>query len=228
MKIAVLGTGMVGQIISEKLSELGHDVIIGTRDVEDTLAKTGPDIYGRPSFREWYADHPVIKFGPFSEAAIYAEFIVNATNGGASIDALKLAGEKNLADKIMLDIANPLDFSKGMPPTLLVSNTNSLGEQIQKNFPETRVVKSLNTMNAGIMVNPSLLPDDHHVFLSGNDAGSKSEVKELLMSFGWKENNILDLGDITTSRGTEQLLPLWAMLYGNFQNPMYNFKIVRA
>lgn len=228
MKIAVLGTGIVGQTISGKLFELGHDVITGTRDVESKLEESGPDIYGRPPFSDWYADHPGIKFGIFEEAAEYGEFIVNATNGGGSLQALKFAGEMNLDGKIILDIANPLDFSQGMPPTLLVSNKNSLAEQIQHNFPRSKVVKSLNTMNASIMIDPAVLPDDHNVFMSGNDAGAKFMVRELLRSFGWKENNIIDLGEISTSRGTEQIMPLWAMLYGVFENAEFNFKIVKG
>jgi hypothetical protein len=228
MKITVLGTGVVGQTIAEKLSQLGHEVMIGTRGVKETLTKTKPDNFGRPAFKDWYAGHSNIKFGTYAEAASFGEFIVNATNGAGSLQALELAGLKNLAKKVVMDISNPLDFSKGFPPSLLVSNTDSLGEQIQRNFPETRVVKTLNTMNAFIMVNPALLPEDHHVFLSGNDAEAKSKVKSVLGSFGWKENNMIDLGDITSARGTEQILPIWVRLMGVLQNPFFNFKIVQG
>lgn len=139
-----------------------------------------------------------------------------------------MAGSNNLSGKILLDIANPLDFSKGMPPSLFVCNTDSLGEQIQNAFPELKVVKSLNTMNAYIMVNPSLVPDDHNVFMSGNDANAKATVSKLLQSFGWKATTIIDVGDISTARGTEQLLPIWIRLWGALQTPMFNFKIVMA
>jgi len=126
----------------------------------------------------------------------------------------------------MLDISNPLDFSKGMPPSLSVCNTDSLGEQIQRTYPELKVVKTLNTMNAYIMVNPAALPSDHTVFVSGNDGSAKQQVKNILKSFGWKEKNMIDLGDITTARGTEMLLPIWVRLWGALQNPMFNFNIV--
>jgi predicted dinucleotide-binding enzyme len=143
------------------------------------------------------------------------------------VDALKMAGEKNLDGKIIVDIANPLDFSKGMPPTLAVVNNNSLGEEIQKAFPQTKVVKALNTMWCGLMVNPGMINGgDHSTFISGNDAGAKEEVKEILKSFGWNENNILDLGDISTARGTEMYLPLWLRIYGATNSGAFNIKIV--
>lgn len=228
MKIAVLGTGTVGQIISEKLTEVGHDVIIGSRNVEEALARTKPDNFGRPPFNEWHQQHQDVNLGTYEEAASSAELIVNATNGSGSLEALEHAGKENLARKVLLDIANPLDFSKGFPPSLFISNTDSLGEQIQQKFPDAKVVKALNTMNVYIMVNPAVLPEDHNVFLSGNDADAKNKVKELLSSFGWKESNMIDMGDITTARGTEQLLPIWVRLWGALQTPMFNFKIVRG
>lgn len=226
MKIAVLGTGVVGQTIAEKISSLGHHVMIGTRNVNDTLAKSAPDNFGRPPFGEWIKNFPKIKTGTYAEAAASGELIVNATNGSGTLSALELAGKNNLANKVMLDISNPLDFSKGFPPSLTVCNTDSLAEQIQRNYPETKVVKSLNTMNAFVMVNPGLLPEDHNVFLSGNDEGAKVKVKELLKSFGWKEKNMMDLGDITSARGAEMILPIWVRIYGALKNPMYNLKIV--
>lgn len=140
--------------------------------------------------------------------------------------ALRAAGEKNLAGKILVDIANPLDFSKGMPPSLTVCNTDSLGEQIQRAFPEVKVVKALNTMNAYLMVDPQRLAGgDHTAIISGNDAAAKQRVTELLRSFGWQD--IVDLGDISTARGTEMYLPLWARLYMSLGNPMFSIKIVR-
>lgn len=225
MKIAVFGTGVVGQVISEKLASLGHDVLVGTRNVKDALGKTAMDAFGRPGFGEWSKDNPKIMVVTYGEAAAFAEIIVNATNGAGSLSALELAGKKNLSGKILIDIANPLDFSKGMPPSLFVCNTDSLGEQIQRTFADLKVVKTLNTMNSYVMVNPALVPGDHNVFVSGNDANAKAKVKDILMSFGWKEKVITDLGDITTARGTEQLLPIWIRLWGTLQNPMFNFQI---
>ena len=228
MKIAILGTGMVGQTIAEKVASLGHEVTMGTRNVEKTLATKGKDAMGRPAIGEWLLKHPEIKLGHLSEAAAFGELIVNATSGFGALNALEHAGQDNLKNKVLLDISNPLDFSKGVPPSLWVCNTDSLGEQIQRAFPETKVVKSLNTMNALIMVNPSLVPGDHSVFMSGNDAGAKLQIRKLLTSFGWKDRNIIDLGDISSARGTEQLLPIWVRLMGAFGHPMFNFSIVKA
>ena len=226
MKIGILGTGMVGQTIAEKVSQLGHNVMIGTRDKAGTLSKTGKDNYGRPMFGEWIKNHPDVQLGTYSETASFGEFLINATSGLGSLDALKAAGENNLSDKILLDISNPLDFSKGMPPSLSVCNTDSLGEQIQRAFPKTKVVKSLNTLNAYVMVNPSMLQESTNIFLNGNDSDAKAEVKKLLISFGWSDKDIIDMGDITTARGTEQILPIWIRLMGALQTPVFNFKIV--
>jgi 8-hydroxy-5-deazaflavin:NADPH oxidoreductase len=228
MKIAVLGTGMVGQTIAGKLAELGHEVIMGTRDAEKAKSRKGTDAMGRPAVGDWLSMHPEIKLATLSEAAAAGEIIVNATSGFGTLDALGHAGSENLRNKVLIDIANPLDFSKGMPPTLWVCNTDSLGEQIQKAFPEAKVVKALNTMNAYLMVNPSLVPGDHSVFMSGNDAEAKKAVLGILASFGWKTENIIDLGDITTARGTEQMLPIWVRLMGVFGHPVFNFSIVKG
>ncbi|MGE0772665.1 MAG: NADPH-dependent F420 reductase [Cyclobacteriaceae bacterium] len=228
MKIGVFGSGMVGQTMTEKLASLGHDVMVGTRDPKATLAKDQPDGMGRPGFKLWHQENPKVKVGTFAEAAAHGEMLVNATNGGGALVALESAGEQNLNDKVLLDISNPLDFSKGFPPFLTICNTDSLGEQIQKRFPKLKVVKSLNTMNALLMVNPGLLKEDHTVFMSGNEVDAKAKVRGLLESFGWKAANMIDVGNITTARGTEQLLPIWVRLYGALQSPMFNFKIVRG
>lgn len=225
-RIAVLGTGVVAQTISAKLATLGYKVMMGTRNVAETLARGGNESMGKQSFKQWYDEHPDVQLGSLADAAAYGEMIVNATNGGGTLAALELAGGDNLKGKILLDIANPLDFSNGMPPTLSVCNTDSLAEQIQTAYPDTKVVKSLNTMNANLMVNPALLARDHSVFISGNGAEAKTVTKELLNSFGWAESNIIDLGDITTARGTEMLLPVWIRLWGALKTPMFNFQIV--
>jgi hypothetical protein len=226
MKIGILGTGMVGQTIGGRLAQLGHDVMIGTRDVAETLARTAPDGMGNPPFSAWLKQNPKVKLGTFAQAAAHGELVVNATNGFAAIDILKAAGEANLNGKTLIDISNPLDFSKGMPPTLFVKDSDSLAEQIQRAFPRANVVKTLNTMTASVMVNPGQLAGgDHTVFVSGNDAGAKAQVAELLKSFGWRD--IIDVGDITTARGTEMLLPIWLRLMGALQTPLFNFKIVQ-
>lgn len=227
MRIGILGTGIVGQVIGAALADAGHEVMIGTRDTAATLARSENDRYGNPPFRDWLQQHPSVRLGTFAEAAASGEVVINATEGLSSLDALKQAGEANLNGKILMDISNPLDFSQGMPPTLSVCNTDSMAEQIQRAFPEVKVVKTLNTMNAFIMVNPQQLADgDHDVFVSGNDTAAKAQVIDYLKTwFGWK--NVIDLGDISTARGTEMLLPIWVRLWGVVQSPFFNFKIVR-
>jgi 8-hydroxy-5-deazaflavin:NADPH oxidoreductase len=230
MNITVLGTGIVGQIIAAKLAGLGHAVTIGTRDVEKTLAKNTKDGMGNPPFSEWYNQNKnksKIKLAAYADAAPSAELLFNCTSGQASVDAIKALGNTSKG-KILIDVANPLDFSKGFPPSLSVVNTDSLGEVIQRTFPDIKVVKTLNTMTCFIMVNPAIVPGDHDVFVSGNDEGAKTKAKEILQSFGWTNSNIIDLGDITTARGTEQLLPIWVRLMKSMNTPMFNFKIVKA
>ena len=226
MKIGILGTGVVGQTIGGKLVELGHDVLVGTRDVARTMARTEPQSYGSAPLSVWLEQHPGAKVGTFPEAARHAELVINATSGMVSLEALEQAGEANLNGKILMDISNPLDFSKGMPPTLSVCNTDSLGEQIQRAYPNVKVVKTLNTVTASLMVNPRQLADgDHHLFVSGNDSEAKAYVANLLATwFGWR--HIVDLGDITTARGTEMYLPLWLRLWGAMGSGMLNIKVV--
>ncbi len=226
MRFGILGTGEVGKTIAARLAGLGHEVMVGTRDPEETISRTEPDRYGNPPFGAWQEEHPDVALGTFAEAAAHGEVVVNATASAVSLEALERAGEENLTGKVLMDVSNPLDFSKGMPPTLSVSNTDSLGEQVQRRFPEARVVKTLHTMNAYLMVDPALLGGgDHTVFVSGDDAGAKATVTDLLRSFGWTD--IVDLGDITTARGTEMMLPVWLRLVGVLEKPIFNFKIVR-
>lgn len=224
MSFGVLGTGVVGRTIAGKLAALGHDVMIGTRDVEALLARTEPDAMGNEPFAGWSEKNPQVKVGTFADATAQADVVINATNGAGSLEALAAAGESNLEGKVMIDISNPLDFSGGMPPFLFVSNTDSLAEQIQRAFPDTKVVKSLNTVNAFVMVDPSLVGGDHTMFVSGNDEQAKEQVTELLRSFGWKD--VIDLGDITTARGTEMYLALWVRLLGALGTGTFNIKVV--
>lgn len=227
MRISILGTGSVGQTISSKLISLGHEVMMGTKDVASKLASTNKD--GKPVFANWHKENASVKLGSFAEAATFAEVLFNVTQGGNSINALNLAGKENLKGKVLIDVSNPLDFSKGMPPCLIpeLSNTNSLGEEIQKTFPETKLVKTLNTMWCGIMVNPALINNaDHTNFICGNDTSAKLQVKMLLNEFGWKNENILDLGDITCARGTEAILPVWLRIWGATNNGAFNLKVV--
>jgi predicted dinucleotide-binding enzyme len=228
-RIAIMGTGSVGQAYASKFITLGYEVMMGTRNVPEKLANTAKDDYGNPPFSEWHSANKNVKLGTFQEAALFGEIILNATMGAKSIEALKMADVKNLNGKILIDVSNPLDFSKGMPPNLLpeLSNTNSLGEEIQKTFPDVRVVKTQNTMWNGLMVNPAMLNGgDHTTFICGNNSEAKETVKEILRSFGWQERNILDLGDISSARGTEMYLPLWLRILGKTGNGAFNIKIV--
>lgn len=229
MNIAVLGTGSVGQTLSAKLLVLGHKVMIGTRSVSEAQTRTTKDGYGNPGIGEWIKSNPGVKLATFADAIAFGQLIINATQGGKSIEALKAGKKGDLDGKIIVDLANPLDFSKGMPPILLpeLCNTTSLGEEIQKAFPKSYVVKTLNTMWCGLMVNPAMIGGgDHHNFLCGNNPEAKIEVKKLLNQFGWKEENLIDLGDITSSRGTELVLPIWLRVMSVKHNGAFNFKIV--
>jgi 8-hydroxy-5-deazaflavin:NADPH oxidoreductase len=226
VRFGILGTGVVGKTIAARLDGMGHEVMVGTRNPEETKSRAEPDAYGNPPFSAWQEEHPEVKLATFSEAAAHGEMVVNATSGVVSLEALELAGEDNLNGKVLVDISNPLDFSQGMPPILSVSNTDSLGEQIQRRLSEARVVKTLHTMNAYLMVDPAQLAGaDHTVFVCGDDAEAKQAVTEVLRSFGWTD--IVDLGDITAARGTEMLMPIWLRLFGALHKPIFNYKIVR-
>ena len=226
MRIAVLGTGSVGPTIAGALAALGHEVVVGTRDPQATLARTGPGATGGPGFADWHAEHSSVGVATYADAAAGAEIVINATNGASSLEALNAAGSDNLAGKVLMDVANPLDFSRGFPPSLNPVNTDSLGEQIQRAFPDARVVKTLNTMTASVMVDPAAVAGgDHSVFVSGNDAAAKETVTGLLKGFGHRD--IIDLGDLTTARGAEMVLPLWVRLWGTLGTATFNFKVAR-
>jgi predicted dinucleotide-binding enzyme len=215
MQIGILGTGVVGQTLGTRLTQLGHDVKLGARSAtNDKAAKWAAETGSRASH------------GTFADAAAFGQVVFNCTGGMVSLDALNAAGAENLRNKTLVDVSNPLDFSQGMPPTLSVCNTDSVGEQIQAAFPDAKVVKALNTMNAQVMVNPSLVGDDHDVFICGNDTEAKARVTELLRSFGWR--NIINLGDISASRGMEMILPIWVRLMVALKTPVFNFHIARG
>lgn len=216
MKYGVLGTGMVGTTIAGKLVSLGHDVKIGSRTASNEKAVAWVEKTGARASQ-----------GTFADAAAHGDIIFNCTLGNATLDALNAAGARALEGKILVDISNPLDFSQGMPPSLFVFGRDSLAEQIQRAFPRTRVVKALNTINCNVMIEPSRVPGEHATFVSGNDAAAKQQVTELLRGgFGWKQ--VIDLGDITTARGTEAYLMLWLRLWGALGTPDFNIGVVKA
>ena len=229
MNIAVFGTGIVGRVIAERLAGLGHQVTIGTRNPQETLSRREKDGMGNPPFQIWFEQNKhQAQLASYTDAALKSELIFNCTQGAVSVDVLKMAGEKNLQGKILVDVANPLDFSRGTPPSLSPANTDSLGEVIQRTFPGIKVVKTLNTMTCFLMVDPDSLSGDHNVFICGNDQAAKEKVMEFLHAFGWKASNIIDVGDITGARATEQLLPIWLRLYGSLKTAMFNFSIISA
>ena len=226
MKIGIIGSGIVGQTLGASLARSGHEVALGTRDPKKLDDKRG---FG-DSLAEWLARAGEnARVATFEDAARHGEVVINATAGTASLKALDSAGKANLKGKILIDVANPLDFSKGMPPTLTVCNTDSLGEELQRAFSEARVVKTLNTVNTNMMVAPGTVANgDHAIFVCGDDAGAKAQVSRYLQDwFGWKPGSIVDLGGIEAARGTEMLLPLWIRLMGVLGTHMFNFRIVR-
>lgn len=214
MKIGILGTGMVGQTLATKFAALGHDVRMGARDAGNAKAKSWVQSAG-----------PKASHGTFTDAAAFGEMVFNCTSGAGSIEALDAAGAKNLAGKVLVDVANPLDFSRGMPPSLFTRPNESLGELIQATFPEARVVKALNTVNASVMVDPKRVPGDSDVFVCGNDADAKAEVTRILKEWlDWPV--VVDLGDITGARGAEAYLLLWLRLWGAFGTADLNIHLV--
>ena len=214
MKIAVLGTGVVGETIGTKLIALGHEVKMGSRSATNEKGLAWVKGAGSKA-----------SLGTFADAASFGELAFNCTSGFGSIPALKEAAA-GLAGKVVIDIANPLDFSKGFPPSLFTGNTDSLGEEAQRTLPESKVVKALNHVTAGVMVDATRVKGDHDALISGNDAEAKGQVSKILKEwFGWQ--SVVDLGDISTARGSESYLALWVRLYGVLGTADFNIKIVR-
>jgi predicted dinucleotide-binding enzyme len=218
MRIAVLGTGPVGRAVAGRLSELGHTLTVGTRDPEGTA--------GRQEYAAWAAEHPGVRLATFADAASDAKLVVNASGGDVTLGILEAAGAENLAGKVLLDISNPLDGSAGFPPTLFVKDDDSMAETIQRTFPEAKVVKSLNTMNNALMVDPQRLGEDTTVFVSGDDKDAKATVTALLRQLG--HGDVIDLGAIETARGPEMWLPLWIRINLALGGNDFNIKVVRG
>jgi predicted dinucleotide-binding enzyme len=215
-KIGILGTGVVGSTIGIKLIELGYEVKMGSRIPKNEKALAWAKSLGEKA-----------SVGTFESAASFGSIIFNCTKGEAALDVLKSLSTASIENKVLIDISNPLDFSKGMPPSLYpsLSNTNSLGEEIQKALPHTKIVKTLNIVSAGTMVNPGNIQGEPSMFICGNDGAAKSETVKLLTQFGWKD--IIDLGDITAARGIEMLLPVWIRTMQLMGNGNFAFKVLR-
>jgi 8-hydroxy-5-deazaflavin:NADPH oxidoreductase len=209
MQIAILGTGAVGRALGQAFSGAGHQVVIGTRDTEQTKAR-----------EEWAGiDLPLAAY-----QNLEAEVFINATNGAGALSALQAVGDA-LTGKVVIDTSNPLDFSHGFPPSLFVSNTDSLAEQLQRKLPAARLVKMFNTMANEVMVDPRQLGEDSTVFVAGNDASARQTAASLAADLGW--NDVFDLGDLSAARGLEMYIPLWLRIYGQLGRPAFNIKVVR-
>ena len=214
MRIAVLGTGVVGRTLASALLSNGHEVRLGSRVAGNEVAVAWAEDIGGPASE-----------GTFADAAGFGELVINATAGAASLEALNMAGAEQLAGKVLIDVANPLDSSRGMPPTLTVCNDDSLGEQIQRALPDVRVVKTLNTVTAAVMVEPALVEGAHTMFVAGDNVAAKAQASELLQQLGWPAASILDLGDITAARGMEMYLALWLRLWGAAGTAVLNVEV---
>jgi len=220
MNIGVLGTGVVGETIGTALTEKGHNVRLGSRSANNEKAA---------AWVKKSNDHATQ--GDFNDAAAFGEIVFLCLNGAHALDAVRSIDADSVNGKIVVDVTNPLDFSKGMPPRLLegLNNSTSLGEEIQATMPMARVVKTFNTVTCNLMVNPKLVNNgDHSLFICGNDNDAKNKVKHFLVdTFGWKPENLLDLGGIEASRGVEAYVPFWVMMMQATGSPMFNIKVVK-
>ena len=217
MRVGMIGTGVVGRTLGSKLVELGHEVMMGSRQRGNEHAVEWCQSAGERASE-----------GTFADAAAFGEVVVNATAGAVSLQALRSAGASNFSGKVLIDVANPIAPDTGFPPELSVCNNDSLGEQIQREFPDARVVKTFNTVNSDVMVNPPIAGRDHVVFVGGEDLAAKQLVSELLRSFGWDAGAIVDLGGIETSRGMEMYLELWLRLMIKLGTGHFNISITHA
>lgn len=214
MRYGVLGTGVVGRTLGSRLVELGNQVTMGGRQA------------GGDAAVEWArAAGEGAREGSFAEAAAFGEVVIVAVAGSHAVSALRMAGTENLRGKVVVDVSNPIAEGTGFPPQLSVCNTDSVGEQLQREFPEARVVKSMNTVNCAVMVDPAVVPGTHTVFVGGDDAEAKRVVASMLHSFGWPAESVFDLGGIETARGTEMYLALWLRLMRAVGTPHLNVAV---
>ena len=214
MDIGVLGTGLVGRTLATAFARRGHRVVMGSRRADNAdAAAWAAEVGGEAGT------------GTFADAAAHGTVLVNCTAGGATLDALASVAPGDLEGKVLLDVANPLDFSAGMPPRLSVCNDDSLAEQIARAHPGLHVVKALNTVNASVMVDPGRIPGVHQVFVCGDDAAAKDVVVGLLEELGWDARRRIDLGGTAQARGPEMYLALWVRLYGALGTPDFNIAV---
>ncbi len=213
MKIGILGTGDVGQALGSGFVSLGHEVKMGSRDT------------GNEKARAWVAKTGQrASAATFAEAAAFADLAVLATLWSGTENALRLAGARNLAGKVVIDATNPLLFTPNAPPSLALGHTDSGGEQVQRWLPESRVVKCFNIVGHAHMVHPDLPGGPPDMFLCGNDADARKTVTAICQEFGWA---VIDIGGIEGARLLEPICILW-VLYGIRTNSWnHAFKLLR-
>lgn len=211
-KVGILGSGDVGKQLASGFARHGYEVVIGTRDPAklETWRKNAPQN---------------IRVGSFSDAASHGQIVIIATKGEATEAAIDLAGVKNFKGKLVLDAANPLDFSKGMSPALFVGTTDSLGERVQRKLPDAHVVKCFNTVGNAKMIDPAFKEGVPPMFICGNDAASKKKTEAVLKELGWP--GALDVGGIDGARYLEALVPLWVRTAMVLNTAEHAFKVVR-
>jgi len=213
MRIGILGSGGVARTIGTGFVRLGHEVMLGTRTADN------------PNATQWRDDTGGL-IGSLDDTAAFGAIVINALNGAASLDAISALDADSLAGKVLIDVANPLDWSDGFPPSFTVTNTDSLAEQLQRALPQVRVVKALNTINTSVMVDPGALSEATDLFICGNDAAAKETVVSLLVELGWQAERVRDLGELSAARGTEAYLALWVRLMSALGTPTFNVRIV--
>ena len=219
MNIGILGTGAVGEALASALIENGHAVKMGSRTATNERAQAWAKKAGQ------YAS-----YGTFNEAAAFGDLLFLCLNGAYALDAVGTIQPENIDGKIILDLTNPLDFSQGMPPSILegYGNTTSLGEQLQEALPTAHIVKTLNTVNYNLMIDARKVDNgNHNLFICGNDADAKNKAMHFLVdNFHWKPEYLIDLGSIESARCTEAIVPFWVLVYRSIGTPLFNFKIV--
>jgi 8-hydroxy-5-deazaflavin:NADPH oxidoreductase len=213
MKIGILGTGDVGRALGKGFLALGHEVKLGARDAKNEKAAA------------WVKENgDKASAGTFTDAAAFGELIVLATLGAGNKAAIEQARPDNLKGKILIDATNPLDFSRGFPPTLALSGNDSGGEQVQRLASGAKVVKAFNIVGNAHMFKPSFPGGPPDMFICGNDDGAKKQVTELLQEFGW---NTTDIGGIEGSRYLEAMCMVWVMYAARTNQWNHAFKMIR-
>lgn len=226
MKIAVLGTGMVGKTLAGKLGEIGHDVRLGTRDPGETLGRPVPQEPDAITYQAWLQRTDRVELLTLAEAVAGAQLIFSSLKGSEVVSALSTLRDA-IGSTPLVDTTNPLSFPDGGAPVLTVSNTDSLGEQIQRALPAAPVVKALNTLSYELMVAPGLVGNGNHVLpICGNSAAAKTAVTQVLQQVGWPESAILDLGDISNARGMEAWMLYWFRIMAKLGTARFGMQIV--